>query len=192
MCRWHRPYHLWATTNGCIGSRTAWPPWRHSHGAEKPARHWRWWQRSVHQILAHTHTPVGTWTLDTGWHVCALLWNKNERELLSCHGFTQNQLTLWKYPLMVKMTNLLAIPLVSFSWLKDHWNSEFSITIIPVTWLIWDTHTVVLSSVQISHSSATQPTENWVCASETRNYWTLLPLIYIRWTELQQNGFPGS
>jgi WD40 repeat protein len=38
--------------------------------------------------------------------VCALLWNKNERELLSSHGFTQNQLTLWKYPSMVKMTEL--------------------------------------------------------------------------------------
>ncbi|TYI63938.1 hypothetical protein E1A91_D09G050500v1 [Gossypium mustelinum] len=39
-------------------------------------------------------------SVDTGSQVCALLWNKNERELLSSHGFTQNQLILWKYPSM--------------------------------------------------------------------------------------------
>ncbi|KAI9073795.1 hypothetical protein K1719_014269 [Acacia pycnantha] len=38
--------------------------------------------------------------------VCALLWNKNEKDLLSSNGFTQNQLTLWKYPSMVKLTEL--------------------------------------------------------------------------------------
>ena len=44
---------------------------------------------------------------DTGSQVCALLWNNNERELLSSHGgFTQNQLTLWKYPSMVKTAEL--------------------------------------------------------------------------------------
>ena len=36
--------------------------------------------------------------------MCALLWNPNERELLSSHGFTQNQLILWKYPTMTKAT----------------------------------------------------------------------------------------
>ncbi|GJZ28668.1 cell division cycle 20.2, cofactor of APC complex-like protein [Tanacetum coccineum] len=41
-----------------------------------------------------------------GGGVCALLWNKNERELLSSHGFSQNQLSLWKYPAMVKMVEL--------------------------------------------------------------------------------------
>lgn len=35
--------------------------------------------------------------------VCALQWNPHERELLSSHGFSQNQLCLWKYPSMVKM-----------------------------------------------------------------------------------------
>ncbi|KAI9114692.1 hypothetical protein K1719_014390 [Acacia pycnantha] len=45
-------------------------------------------------------------SVDTGSQVCALLWNKNEKELLSSHGFTQNQLTLWKYPSMVKLAEL--------------------------------------------------------------------------------------
>ena len=44
--------------------------------------------------------------VDTGSQVCALLWSPHEKELLSSHGFTQNQLTLWKYPSMVKVTEL--------------------------------------------------------------------------------------
>ena len=35
--------------------------------------------------------------------VCALQWNKHEREILSSHGFSQNQLCLWKYPSMAKI-----------------------------------------------------------------------------------------
>ncbi|KAK4480562.1 hypothetical protein RD792_013640 [Penstemon davidsonii] len=54
----------------------------------------------------NTHTGACLNSIDTGSQVCALLWNKNERELLSSHGFTQNQLTLWKYPSMVKMAEL--------------------------------------------------------------------------------------
>ncbi|KAK3143808.1 hypothetical protein QOZ80_4AG0305180 [Eleusine coracana subsp. coracana] len=54
----------------------------------------------------NTHTGACLNSIDTGSQVCALLWNKNERELLSSHGFTKNQLTLWKYPSMVKMAEL--------------------------------------------------------------------------------------
>ncbi|CAI0434903.1 unnamed protein product [Linum tenue] len=54
----------------------------------------------------NTHTGACLNSVDTGSQVCALLWNKNERELLSSHGFTQNQLTLWKYPSMVKTAEL--------------------------------------------------------------------------------------
>ncbi|KAL6634971.1 hypothetical protein ACP70R_027642 [Stipagrostis hirtigluma subsp. patula] len=54
----------------------------------------------------NTHTGACLNSVDTGSQVCSLLWNKNERELLSSHGFTQNQLTLWKYPSMVKMAEL--------------------------------------------------------------------------------------
>ena len=54
----------------------------------------------------NTHTGACLNSVDTGSQVCSLLWSKNERELLSSHGFTQNQLTLWKYPSMVKMAEL--------------------------------------------------------------------------------------
>jgi len=42
-------------------------------------------------------------SIDTHSQVCALQWNPHERELLSSHGYSQNQLCLWKYPTMVKM-----------------------------------------------------------------------------------------
>ncbi|XP_045828041.1 cell division cycle 20.1, cofactor of APC complex-like [Trifolium pratense] len=54
----------------------------------------------------NTRTGARLNSVDTGSQVCSLLWNKNERELLSSHGFTENQLTLWKYPSMVKMAEL--------------------------------------------------------------------------------------
>ncbi|KAG0474166.1 hypothetical protein HPP92_016023 [Vanilla planifolia] len=45
-------------------------------------------------------------SIDTGSQVCGLLWNRNERQLLSSHGFSENQLTLWKYPSMGKIAHL--------------------------------------------------------------------------------------
>ncbi|KAL4196916.1 hypothetical protein AMTRI_Chr04g248690 [Amborella trichopoda] len=54
----------------------------------------------------NTHTGACINSVDTGSQVCSLLWSKNERELLSSHGFAQNQLTLWKYPSMVKLAEL--------------------------------------------------------------------------------------
>ena len=35
--------------------------------------------------------------------VCALQWSRHEKEILSSHGFSQNQLCLWKYPSMAKI-----------------------------------------------------------------------------------------
>ncbi|KAL6619986.1 hypothetical protein ACP70R_035125 [Stipagrostis hirtigluma subsp. patula] len=54
----------------------------------------------------NTHTGARLDSVDAGSQVCALLWNKHDRDLLSSHGFAQNQLTLWKYPSMVKMADL--------------------------------------------------------------------------------------
>eukprot|EP01018_Ginkgo_biloba_P016633 Gb_04843 [translate_table: standard] len=54
----------------------------------------------------NTHTGACLNSIDTHSQVCALMWNRHERELLSSHGFSQNQLTLWKYPSMVKIAEL--------------------------------------------------------------------------------------
>ena len=42
-------------------------------------------------------------SIDTHSQVCALQWNTHEREILSSHGYSQNQLCLWKYPTMKKV-----------------------------------------------------------------------------------------
>lgn len=42
-------------------------------------------------------------SVDTGSQVCSLLWSKHQRELCSSHGFSENQLILWKYPSMTKI-----------------------------------------------------------------------------------------
>ncbi|CAM9801837.1 unnamed protein product, partial [Sphacelaria rigidula] len=42
-------------------------------------------------------------SVDTGSQVCALQWSKHNKELVSSHGFSENQLCLWKYPSMLKI-----------------------------------------------------------------------------------------
>jgi cell division cycle protein 20 (cofactor of APC complex) len=44
--------------------------------------------------------------VDTKSQVCALQWNSHEREILSSHGYSQNQLCLWRYPSMTKTAEL--------------------------------------------------------------------------------------
>ncbi|KAL6008518.1 hypothetical protein ACLOJK_034030 [Asimina triloba] len=38
--------------------------------------------------------------------ICALEWNRHQKEILSAHGYNQNQLCLWRYPSMSKMGEL--------------------------------------------------------------------------------------
>ncbi|KAL3667413.1 hypothetical protein V7S43_007639 [Phytophthora oleae] len=45
-------------------------------------------------------------SVDTGSQVCSLLWSATEKELLSSHGYSQNELCLWKYPSMTKVKEL--------------------------------------------------------------------------------------
>lgn len=54
----------------------------------------------------NTHTGAMLNSIDTKSQVCALQWNRHEREILSSHGFSQHQLCLWKYPSMHKMAEL--------------------------------------------------------------------------------------
>lgn len=45
-------------------------------------------------------------SIDTGSQVCSVLWSKHQRELCSSHGYSENQLILWKYPTMGKVKEL--------------------------------------------------------------------------------------
>ncbi|KAK9821213.1 hypothetical protein WJX81_000438 [Elliptochloris bilobata] len=54
----------------------------------------------------NTHTGALLNSIDTNSQVCALQWSRHEREILSSHGFSQNQLCLWKYPSMAKVAEM--------------------------------------------------------------------------------------
>lgn len=54
----------------------------------------------------NSNTGVCLNSVNTGSQVSCLIWNRHEREVLSSHGFNDNQLILWKYPSMVKVTEL--------------------------------------------------------------------------------------
>ncbi|CAF1697341.1 hypothetical protein Bca4012_000655 [Brassica carinata] len=45
-------------------------------------------------------------SIDTGSQVCNLAWSKNVNEIVSTHGYSQNQIMLWKYPSMAKVATL--------------------------------------------------------------------------------------
>jgi cell division cycle protein 20 (cofactor of APC complex) len=54
------------------------------------------------------NAPTGTLlnSIDTGSQVCALQRSPLENEILSSHGYAENQLSLWKYPTMTRTKDL--------------------------------------------------------------------------------------
>lgn len=52
-----------------------------------------------------TSTPLAV--VDTGSQVCNLAWSKNVNEIVSTHGYSQNQIIVWKYPTLTKVVTLL-------------------------------------------------------------------------------------
>lgn len=56
--------------------------------------------------LWNVNTGTCLTSVDTNSQVCALLWSKDYKELISSHGFALNQLTIWSHPSMTKVTEL--------------------------------------------------------------------------------------
>ncbi|CAG9316227.1 CDC20_2 [Blepharisma stoltei] len=46
-------------------------------------------------------------SIDSESQVCGLEWNQHDKELLSAHGYSRNQLTLWRYPDMKKINDFM-------------------------------------------------------------------------------------
>lgn len=44
--------------------------------------------------------------IDTGSQVCNIMWSRNSNELVSTHGYSQNQIVVWKYPSMTPVASL--------------------------------------------------------------------------------------
>ncbi|NXX80011.1 CDC20 protein, partial [Urocolius indicus] len=78
----------------------AWCPWQSNvlaTGGGTSDRYIRIWSVSSGACLAAVHAQS---------QVCSVLWSTNYKELISGHGFARNQLVIWKYPTMAKVTEL--------------------------------------------------------------------------------------
>ncbi|CAA6666977.1 unnamed protein product [Spirodela intermedia] len=78
------------------------------------------WSPHLHGLLAsgggtadrcirfwNTTTNTHLSCVDTGSQVCNLVWSKNVNELVSTHGYSQNQIIVWRYPSMSKLATLI-------------------------------------------------------------------------------------
>lgn len=54
----------------------------------------------------NTLTDTALNTIDTGSQVCNLIWSKNVNEIVSTHGYSLNQIIVWKYPSMTPLATL--------------------------------------------------------------------------------------
>lgn len=78
----------------------AWAPFQRNllaSGGGTGDRHIRFWNTSTGSELD---------SVDTGSQVCALQWAINgSKELVSSHGYSRNQLCVWRYPSLVKISD---------------------------------------------------------------------------------------
>lgn len=78
----------------------AWSPHQHgllASGGGTADRCIRFW---------NTTTDTALSCVDTGSQVCNLVWSKNVNEIVSTHGYSQNQIIVWRYPNMSKLATL--------------------------------------------------------------------------------------
>ncbi|KAF1791114.1 The WD repeat Cdc20/Fizzy family [Phytophthora cactorum] len=78
----------------------AWSPHQHgllASGGGTADRCIRFW---------NTQTLTALPFVDTGSQVCNLMWSKNANEVVSTHGYSLNQIIVWKYPTMTKLATL--------------------------------------------------------------------------------------
>ncbi|KAK3826137.1 MAG: putative subunit of the anaphase promoting complex [Benniella sp.] len=66
-------------------------------GGGSQDRHIRFWNTTSGTCIGAT---------DTGSQVCNLAWSRTTNELVSTHGYSQNQIVVWKYPAMQQIASL--------------------------------------------------------------------------------------
>lgn len=78
----------------------AWSPHHHgvlASGGGTADRCIRFWNTLTGQPMQY---------VDTGSQVCNLAWSKHSSELVSTHGYSQNQILIWKYPSLAQVAQL--------------------------------------------------------------------------------------
>ena len=92
---------LWKFSNHTAAVKAiAWSPHQRSllaSGGGTADRRIKFW---------NTQTGSCVQEIDTGSQVCNLAWSKNSNELVSTHGYSQNQIVVWKYPSMTQVASL--------------------------------------------------------------------------------------
>ncbi|XP_063241197.1 cell division cycle protein 20 homolog isoform X2 [Bacillus rossius redtenbacheri] len=94
-----RPLHVFDAHAAAVKA-LAWCPWqRHvlASGGGTADRTIRFW---------NCNTGVCLQTLDTKSQVTAIQWSLTYKELVSGHGFANNQLIIWNYPALTKVAEL--------------------------------------------------------------------------------------
>jgi len=79
----------------------AWCPWQPNilaSGGGTADRCIKIWNTSNAQMMSST---------DTKSQVCSLVWAKEYKELVSSHGYANNEVIIWRYPNMLKVAELM-------------------------------------------------------------------------------------
>ena len=93
------PVHSF-TDHAAAVKAIAWSPHHHgllASGGGTADRCIRFWNTLTGQAMQ---------SVDTGSQVCNLAWSKHASELVSTHGYSQNQILVWKYPSLVQVAKL--------------------------------------------------------------------------------------
>ncbi|XP_013783667.1 cell division cycle protein 20 homolog [Limulus polyphemus] len=78
----------------------SWCPWQPhilASGGGTADRSIRFWNSNLGSCLN---------TVDTKSQVCSILWSSHYKEIISGHGYANNELIIWKYPNMAKVAEL--------------------------------------------------------------------------------------
>lgn len=93
------PVHQFADHMAAVKA-ISWSPHQHglmASGGGTADRHIRFW---------NTLTGTALQRIDTGSQVCNLTWSRDVNEIVSTHGYSLNQVIVWKYPSMTKVATL--------------------------------------------------------------------------------------
>ncbi|CAJ0924847.1 unnamed protein product, partial [Mesorhabditis belari] len=93
------PYQTYTEHSAAVKA-LAWSPHHHGllvSGGGTADRCLRFWNTLTGQAMQ---------CIDTGSQVCNVAWSKHSSELVSTHGYSYNQVIIWKYPSMTPVTKL--------------------------------------------------------------------------------------